>query len=140
MIVQYPALLDYIAKMNKKKFYPLLIIVLLAAIFLLQRFGPASKNEETYRDAAHLIYTKHARCRMGCRNIDENEVKEVIDKGKLNEAKSGMSKKNDMTYALEGWSSDHQHVRVVVTPEDDGLLVITVIDLENEWPCHCDES
>lgn len=75
---------------------------------------------------------------MDCRHIDVNEVKEVIETGKLNEQKSGTGKSGDRTYALEGWSSDNQHVRVVVTPEKNSLLVITVIDLESEWPCHCE--
>ena len=26
----------------------------------------------------HLYYTKHARCRMDCRHIDESEIKEIL--------------------------------------------------------------
>jgi len=41
------------------------------------------------------------------------------------------------TYALEGYSDEHQHLRIVVAPESDGLVVITCIDLDNEWQCNC---
>src|SRR5689334_9103439 len=40
------------------------------------------------RHPGHLIYTKHARCRMGCRHIDESEVTEILEKGRVNYAKS----------------------------------------------------
>lgn len=75
---------------------------------------------------------------MHCRHITEDEIVSVLQKGKLNKNKSGISKKNDETYALEGWTNDNQHVRVVVTPEENGLLVITVIDLDQNWACDCD--
>ena len=39
-------------------------------------------------DTARLILTKHAKCRMDCRHISEDEIKEIIHDGKVNEAKS----------------------------------------------------
>lgn len=89
------------------------------------------------RDTDHLILTKHARCRMDCRHITAEEIKEVIHTGNVNYSKSGRGDKGDATYALEGYSNEHQHIRVVVAPENDGLVVITCIDLDNEWPCNC---
>lgn len=124
-------------KINKK-WYPLVIVVLLLLIFYLKKSDTNNAAGTDYRNTSNLIYTKHAKCRMECRHIDANEIKEVIKDGQLNESKSGPGKNNDETYALEGWSSDNQHVRVVVTPESDGLLVITVIDLGKDWPCDCD--
>ena len=41
-----------------------------------------TKTDEPFnRHTNHLIYTKHARCRMECRHIDESEVKEVLEDG-----------------------------------------------------------
>ena len=74
---------------------------------------------------------------MDCRHITPQEIKEVIHKGNVNYSKSGEGNKGDDTYALEGYSNEHQHIRVVVAPENDGLVVITCIDLDHEWPCNC---
>ncbi|MBS1511272.1 MAG: DUF4258 domain-containing protein [Bacteroidetes bacterium] len=88
------------------------------------------------RQTTHLIYTKHARCRMDCRHIDESEVKEILQEGKLNAAKIEESDKGK-SYPLEGETHDHQHVRIVFAPKADGLVVVTVIDLDTEWTCDC---
>ena len=75
---------------------------------------------------------------MGCREVTLDEIKWIIENGKVNYGKSGIGKKGDSTFALEGVSLDKQHLRVVVAPEKDGsLVVITCIDLEKEWPCNC---
>ena len=96
-----------------------------------------SSAYELFRDTHHLILTKHAKCRMDCRHITDREIKEIIQTGNVNYSRSGRSNKEDDTYALEGYSNEHQHLRVVVAPENDGLVVITCIDLDNEWPCNC---
>ncbi|MCO6498189.1 MAG: DUF4258 domain-containing protein [Chitinophagaceae bacterium] len=118
------------------------VIVLIAALltlFILQRKDNAGfDNDESFRNISHLVFTKHAECRMDCRQIDESEIKEIIRNGKLNQDKSGKSDRGDYTYALEGVSHDNQTIRIVVTPQDNGLLVITVIDLKKEWACNCD--
>lgn len=96
-----------------------------------------STTKDSFRDTTHLIFTKHARCRMDCRNINKKEINEIILSGNVNYSKSGRGTKGDETYALEGYSYEHQHLRVVVAPERDGLVVITCIDLDKEWPCNC---
>lgn len=90
-----------------------------------------------YRDTTDLILTKHVACRMECREITLEEIKEILVHGKLNNAKSKIGSKGDQTYALEGYSEDGQNIRVVVAPEKNGLVVITCIDLKKEWPCRC---
>lgn len=74
---------------------------------------------------------------MGCRHITEQEIKEIVENGTVNYRKSGIGSKGDSTFALEGFSHENQHIRVVVAPESDGLVIITCIDLEHEWPCNC---
>jgi len=96
-----------------------------------------TKTEEPFnRDADNLIYTKHARCRMDCRHIDESEVKEILEDGKLNYNKIEESDKGK-SYPLEGITHDKQHVRIVFAPKKENLVVVTVIDLDNECPCNC---
>ena len=114
-----------------------LIIIKLVAFYKQDKSVGNSSNSDSFRNTSHLILTKHAKCRMDCRHITEPEIEEIIHKGKVNYSKSGTGTKGDETYALEGYSNEHQHLRIVVAPEDDGLVVITCIDLDNEWPCIC---
>lgn len=125
---------------HQRKWWYIAVGLLLLLLFIFQKWNTPQPAEPLYRNPTHLIYTKHAKCRMRCRQIDAGEITDILKNGTLNRQKSGKGKKGDITYALEGWSKDDQHIRIVVTPEEDGLLVITVIDLEKEWPCHCDEE
>ena len=122
---------------RKTNFYFLIIIVI---VFLIIKGFSWFRNEnsgESFRNSSHLILTKHIKCRMDCRHISEDEIKEIIKNGKINYNKSGIGTKGDSTFALEGFSHENQHIRVVVAPENDGLVLITCIDLDKEWPCNC---
>jgi len=88
------------------------------------------------RHTSHLIYSKHARCRMECRHIDESEVQEILDNGVLNNNKIEESDKGK-SYPLEGITHDKQHVRIVFAPKQENLVVVTVIDLDKDWYCDC---
>ena len=126
--------------MNKRYVTIIALLILIAAGIWLGKknnFSKPSSNEDLFRNTDHLILTKHVKCRMNCRHITEPEIKEVIHNGNVNYSRSGEGNKGDETYALEGYSSEHQHIRVVVAPENDGLVVITCIDLDKEWPCNC---
>jgi hypothetical protein len=89
------------------------------------------------RRVSKLIYTKHARCRMACRHIDESEVKEILEQGTINDQKSEPAGRPDPKYALEGRTHDGQQVRIIFAPADRGMVVITVIDLGSDWTCNC---
>ncbi|HSQ44749.1 MAG TPA: DUF4258 domain-containing protein [Ginsengibacter sp.] len=123
----------------------LLLIVIVAALLIIKFLAFYKQdhtalnhsNNDSFRNTTHLILTKHAKCRMDCRHITEQEIKEIIREGKVNYAKSGPGSKGDETYALEGYSDERQHLRIVVAPEHDGLVVITCIDLDKEWACNC---
>lgn len=125
-----------------KKYLP--IIALLAAIAFLywvktnQRgAGKSSVQVELNRNPSRLIYSKHARCRMDCRHIDELEVKEILAKGSINVEKIETDSRGT-TYPLEGITRQGQKVRIVFAPKKDGsMVVVTVIDLEKEYQCHC---
>ena len=73
---------------------------------------------------------------MDCRHIDESEVKEILQKGEINYNKIEEGDKG-RSYPLEGITHDRQHVRIVFAPHESELVVVTVIDLEKEWPCNC---
>lgn len=88
------------------------------------------------RNIKNIVYSKHARCRMNCRFIDESEVKEILQDGVLNEDKIEVSSKGK-SYPLEGRTHDGQRVRIVFAPQGEKLVVVTVIDLEKDYKCDC---
>jgi hypothetical protein len=140
--------------MDKKTFHrwaPLvLVMLLLCALFLLRQCeGNTTENAPEIKERVarglnrnpdKIIYSKHARCRMGCRMIDEDEVKEMLKGGKINYAKSELGDRPDCKrkYAVEGTTSDKQRVRIIFAPCGKEVTVVTVIDIGKEWPCDCD--
>lgn len=97
---------------------------------------PVAENDPIDRTPGRLIFTKHARCRMECRHIDETEVKEILEDGVINYKKVEEDDRGK-SYPLEGFTHDKQHVRIVFAPKRNDLVVVTVIDLERDWPCDC---
>ncbi|MEO7524180.1 MAG: DUF4258 domain-containing protein [Ferruginibacter sp.] len=97
---------------------------------------PVDENAPFDRNIAKIVYSKHAHCRMDCRHIDESEVKEILKQGVINYTKVEETEKGK-TYPLEGMTHDKQHVRIVIAPHADELVVVTVIDLDKEWECNC---
>jgi hypothetical protein len=116
-----------------------ILLALLVVFYFSKRNGTRHEadNPEFNRTLAPLVITKHARCRMDCRQISEAEVKEILQRGKINRRKSEPNDKPDPKYALEGITSDGQSVRIIFAPAKRGMVVITVIDLEKEWECAC---
>ena len=97
---------------------------------------PKGADAPFNRNEANIQYSKHARCRMDCRQIDESEVKEIIKSGTINTEKIEKDKRGK-TYPLEGITRDGQRVRIVIAPKERALLIVTVIDLDTEWECNC---
>jgi len=99
---------------------------------------PAVQPAENFnRNVKNIIYSKHAHCRMDCRHIDENEVKEILATGQINTNKIQEDERGK-TYPLEGITHDKQHVRIVFAPKENNTVeVVTCIDLDTDWPCNC---
>lgn len=89
------------------------------------------------REASRLVFSRHARCRMGCRHISEDEVKDILRNGRINNQKSDLRGDPDPRYAVEGPTADGQEVRIIFAQSPRGVVVVTVIDLGREWPCDC---
>jgi hypothetical protein len=121
----------------KQRFYLLRVLVLNLMIFF---FVSCSDTSEDFnRNPSQIHYSKHASCRMSCRHIDESEVKELVEDGKINYTKSDLNEDAcHKRYALEGYSRDNQNLRIIVAECNNELTVITVIDLGKEWPCECE--
>ncbi len=85
-----------------------------------------------------LEYTKHAQCRMRCRNISDAEIKQVFASGKVNYDRSDVRDKPCGTYAVEGITATGKKLRIIVADCDTISRVVTTIDLklENDT-CDC---
>lgn len=107
--------------------------------FLISNFNgdnPQNNSSEEWRNKEKIIYSQHAECRMDCRKIDRGEVSEILENGKWVKERTQKSSQG-VSYALEGTTSDQQNVRIVVAPKEEKLVVVTVIDLDKDWPCDC---
>ncbi len=136
--------------MNTKKVFPYLLLVVLAIVLLgLKKCNKSQPKTTTStqvkeqrglnRTPSQINYSKHARCRMDCRHIDENEVKDMIANGTINYKKSDLQKDDcHRRYAVEGYSKDKQHLRIIVVPCADEVTIVTCIDIGAEWKCHCE--
>jgi hypothetical protein len=98
---------------------------------------PGKKSQLPFDSQARLVFTKHARCRMDCRHITANEIREVLDEGNINYEKSEPHAQPDPKWALEGYTKEQQHLRIIIAPEAGKLVVITCIELGVEWRCDC---
>lgn len=96
-----------------------------------------NRNRGFDRRTSFLEYTAHAKCRMECRKITQEEVKEIMQEGTINYRKSDVKDSPCPSYALEGVTADNQRVRIVFGQCDTKTKVITVIDLETDWSCDC---
>ncbi|GAC1398185.1 MAG: hypothetical protein NVSMB63_18430 [Sediminibacterium sp.] len=75
---------------------------------------------------------------MECRHIDVQEIREILQTGKINYRKSELNVDEcRKKYALEGYSHANQHLRVIFAPCNDEMTVVTCIDLDVEWHCDC---
>lgn len=134
------------------KYFPVLLLAILLAIAWRWQWwkspqksspeGPAIPemvdDVPEFDRTARLEYTVHARCRMECRHVTEKEVQEIMAQGRIDLAKSNLHDRPCPTYALEGYSHEGQHLRIVFAPCDDATRVVTCIDLDKRWSCNCD--
>ncbi|MCX6197594.1 MAG: DUF4258 domain-containing protein [Bacteroidetes bacterium] len=119
-----------------KRITPLLLLLLIAFLCSCETHNTPAPQTQTPQ-AHELIYTKHARCRMQCRHIDAQEIEEIISTNNINQRKSKPNDTPCPSYAYEGYSHDHQHLRIVIAKCDNAWKVVTCIDLENEFECDC---
>ena len=134
---------------NKALPYIFLAVLVIAAIFIKRcnngktshgptvTTGNTDRNNGLDRRVSFLDYTKHALCRMDCRHITQEEIKYILQNGTINYRKSEANGHPCPTYALEGYPPGKQHLRVVFAQCDSKTKVVTCIDLDTEFECHC---
>lgn len=99
-----------------------------------------SQNNDEWQinSTTKITYSKHAKCRMECRFIDEDEVREILIKKNINHDRTRINEKGE-SVAFEGITHDNQKVRIVAAKKSQNQIhIVTVIDLEQKWHCECD--
>ena len=130
---------------SKKTAFLILLIIGLAFLFLnkwkgLQQQSDAQttlRQKSFDRRISTLEYTQHARCRMDCRNINQEDINDIMRQGEINYAKTDLDDKPCPTYALQGHTNDGQYLRVIFAQCETKTKVITCYDLEKDFECHC---
>lgn len=86
-----------------------------------------------------LVFTKHALCRMECRNITKEEVNEILKNGNVNFGESHPHDNPCPSYALDGITSNKRNIRIVFSSCDTLTTnVVTTINLDvAKDTCHC---
>jgi len=115
----------------------LILILILLFVFIYKRWHEPLRQEAFDRTPSHLYYTKHALCRMDCRHISKDDIKEIMKKGIINFNKSKRSDKPCPTFALQGETSDGEKLRVIFAQCNDETKVVTCYNLEEDFECHC---
>jgi hypothetical protein len=129
--------------MNSKKAGIIFLLILALAYMLMRRVQEQSDPSHTIRQRGFdrrisvIEYTQHARCRMKCRHISQNDINDIMRSGEINYAKSDLEDEPCPTYALQGYTNDGQHLRVIFAQCDTKTNVVTAYDLEKDFECHC---
>lgn len=119
----------------------LAILVILIAVSYFN-FSSPSGNESndslnSRLQSKRLEYSKHARCRMECREISKEEINAILESGKVNQRKSDPDNSRCPRYALEGPTEDGQTVRIIFADCEKETVVVTAIDLSEDHKCYC---
>jgi hypothetical protein len=122
---------------NRSQLISILLLVLLFVAFIIRRWNEPVKKEAFDRYPVTLTYSKHARCRMQCRQIDENEVQEIMHKGIINFNKSNRRDRPCPTFALQGQTSSGERLRIIFAQCPSKTTVVTCYNLEEEFSCDC---
>ena len=125
---------------SKGATYTLIVILVLLGLWLVSRWQEPARRELFDRTPDRLEYTKHAICRMDCRQISRKEINEIMEKGVINLSKSDRRDRPCPTYALQGRTSDGDYIRVIFAQCDDETRVVTCYNLEKDFDCDCPSS
>lgn len=122
---------------TKQATYSLIIVLALLAVFVYKRWQEPVPKEAFDRSPAHLYYTKHAVCRMNCRHISSEDIREIMQKGIINFNHSNQRDRPCPSFALQGKTSGGERLRVIFAQCPQETKVITCYNLEKEFECHC---
>jgi hypothetical protein len=115
----------------------LLVVLGTLLLFLVSRWREPVRKEAFDRDPDQLVFTRHALCRMNCRQISKEDIDEIMNKGIINFNKSNRNDRPCPTFALQGETSDGEKLRVVFAQCREETRVVTCYNLEEDFSCDC---
>ena len=87
---------------------------------------------------SELVYSEHATCIMNCRNINKEDVMQILKTGEVNFDESNVHNTACPSYALEGTLSGNKKLRIIITTVDSVAEVESAIDLNlKRDSCNC---
>ena len=122
---------------SKPATYSLLIVLFFLLIFMISRWREPVRKEAFDRHPSQLYYTKHALCRMDCRQISKEDIDEIMKKGIINFNKSDRYDRPCPTFALQGQTSDGEKLRIIFAQCREETKVITCYNLQEDFECNC---
>jgi hypothetical protein len=138
-----------------KKAVPFLILILMAVlvVFIRRCKGEQSdsgvrktkttsnsvskRNHGFDRVISYIEYTAHVKCRMKCRQISQQDIEDIMRDGEINYKKSEVNETPCPVYAVQGYTRDREHLRVIFGQCDYKTKVITCYNLDQDFECHC---
>lgn len=115
----------------------LLLIMAVLAVAVLKLRREPEPREAFDRAPRSLAYTKHARCRMECRQISKGDIQEIMKKGIINFSRSNRRDQPCPTFALQGRTRDGEYIRVIFSQCSEETLVVACYNLEQDFECDC---
>jgi hypothetical protein len=122
---------------GKNVIFSLCLILAVLAIMVSRIQHEPRAREAFNRHPSQLYYTKHALCRMDCREISKEDINEIMQKGIINFSKSDRNDKPCPTYALQGETNDGEKLRVIFAQCNEETKVVTCYNLDEDFECHC---
>ncbi|MDQ3844533.1 MAG: DUF4258 domain-containing protein [Bacteroidota bacterium] len=86
---------------------------------------------------SYIEYTQHALCRMDCRHISKSDIADIMRTGEINYKKTNLHDRPCPTYAVQGYTNDGEHLRVIFAQCENRTKVITCFNLNEDFECHC---
>lgn len=115
----------------------LLFLLVAMAVFVAKTRREPRTRELFNRSPHHLTYTRHALCRMDCRQISKADIENIMEKGVINLSRSNRHDKPCPSFALQGRTPAGESLRVVFAQCEEETRVITCYNLEKEFSCDC---
>lgn len=115
----------------------LLLVLLLVAVW---RRWQEPRAKEPFSRTAKLSFTAFAVCQLSCKNINRNEVQEVMQKGMVLYNKSNRRRWPCPTYVVQARTQNKQLLRIVYEQCNVKTTVLAVDDIEKQDTCNCSES
>lgn len=121
-------------KTNHGRIALILAILLTIFIFFIQR---DDEPTELIYNGKTVEISRHAACRMDCREITMSDVRAVLKNGKLNDKKSEPNAPRCPKFAIDGSTRNKEAMRIIVADCESEATLVTVIDLKNNYDCDC---